>query len=347
MKRLELLAALKRVMPGVEEKNTLLEGANSFMFDGEWIKTFNDEISVSYPFDSGVECLVKAQEFFKILSRIEADEIKILMLDDGKLQMSGGKTVLKMVSSDSSSLIKLVDNLALSGIKWDKLPKDFLKALKLSADFAATNKAFSSLCGVSFGNDGLAASDRIRAGFYKLKTRGIKEDFVLSTGSVRELIKFEELEEFSIGESWIHFKDKNGLLFSVRKIVVDFPREAIKKFLDFEGVDDHVYSFPDSLKHSVERASVLSYSNDEGTEYVELSTDSKGNMIVSGAKQYGEIKEKIVKDAKWSFPKDVVLKIDPKVLIDLLGLGNEFYLKENRYILLRHGDFESIISLVS
>lgn len=347
MKRLELLEALKRVMPGVETKSSLLEGADSFMFDGEWIKTFNDEISASYPFDSGIKCLVKAQEFFKILSRIEADEIKMVMLDDGKLQMSGGKTVLKMVSSDSSSLVKLVDNLALAGIKWNKLPKDFLKALKLSADFAATNKAFSSLCGVSFGNDGLAASDRIRAGFYKMKIREFKEDFVLSTGSVRELVKFEALEEFSLGDSWVHFKDKNGLQFSTRKVVVDFPRAAIKKFLDFEGVDDHVYSFPANLGHSVERASVLSYSNDEGSEYVELSMDQKGNMIVAGAKQYGEIKEKIAKDDKWSFPKDAVLKIDPKVLIDLLSLGNEFYLKENRYILLRHGDFESIIALVS
>ena len=97
MKRIELLDALRKVMPGIGEKNILLEGADSFMFDGGWLKTYNDSISVSYPFNSGIKCLVKAQELFKLLNLLETDEVKILILSDGKFQLSSGNTTLKTI----------------------------------------------------------------------------------------------------------------------------------------------------------------------------------------------------------------------------------------------------------
>jgi len=346
MKRTELLEALRKVMPGVEEKNALLEGADSFMFDDKWVKTFNNEISASYPFDSGIKCLVKAQEFFKVVSRIESDEIKMIMLDDGKLQLSGGKTTLKMVSSDSSSILALVDNLALDGIKWVKLPANFISALRLTSSFATTDKAYSSLCGVSVARDGLAASDRFRAGFYSMEVRSLKKEIVLPIGAVTELIKFEDVDEFSVGEAWIHFKSKTGLQFSMRQVKIDFPRQAIREFCSVDpSVLGEKYSFPEKLSQSIEMASILTFSN-EGSEYIDLTLDAKDNLLVTGAKQYGEIKEKILKDDKWSFPKNVTLKINPKLLNRMLSLGRDFYLKENRYLLIKEGDFESILALV-
>jgi hypothetical protein len=69
-------------------------------------------------------------------------------------------------------------------------------------------------------------------------------------------------------------------------------------------------------------------------------------MIVSGAKQYGELKDKIVKDAKWSFPEDVTLKVQPAHFAALLALGNQFYLKDNKYILMKSATFECILALI-
>lgn len=346
MKRLELLEALKNVMPGVEEKNTLLQGADSFMFDGKWIKTFNNEISASYPFDSGIKCLVKAQEFYKILSLIDTDEIKMTMLSDGKLQLAGGKTVLRMVSIDSSSIRELVDNLSIDSIKWNKLPKDFIKALDVTSGYATNNKAYPSLCGISLGRDGLVATDKIRAGFYSLEFRSLKKEVLLPIGAANNLVKFDDLEEFSVADSWIHFRTKKGLQFSTRKVDVEFPRQGIKNLLTFEDVDKTVYSFPVNLTNSINKASVFSFSDDSGAVYIELSVKENGNLIVSGAKQYGDVEDFYEPDGKWSFPKGVTLKIMPKMLSDLLSLGNEFYVKEERYLLARFGTFDCIISLV-
>ena len=129
MKRIELLDALRKVMPGIGEKNILLEGADSFMFDGGWLKTYNDSISVSYPFNSGIKCLVKAQELFKLLNLLETDEVKILILSDGKFQLSSGNTTLEMIVLSSEVFSSMVDNLALDSVSWIKLPEDFSKAL--------------------------------------------------------------------------------------------------------------------------------------------------------------------------------------------------------------------------
>ena len=346
MKRLELLEALKNVMPGVEEKSTLMLGADSFMFEDKWIKTFNNEISASYPFDSGIKCLVKAKEFFKILSLIESDEVKMVMLDDSKLQLSGGNTILKMSSIDSSHILELVDNLSLDSIKWNKLPADFVKALNIISGFACVNKAYPSICGVSMARDGLVASDRIRGGFYSLEFRSLKNETILPIGAVFELIKLDDLEEFSIGDSWIHFKTKRGLQFSTRKFDLEFPREQIKNFLKFEDVDQTKYSFPEGLAKSIGVASVMSHLTDSGYEYIELYVDDKDQLILSGEKQNGVVKRIHKPDGKWSFPKNSKLNISPKMLADLLSLGNEFYVKEDRYLMAKIGNLDCIVSLV-
>jgi len=345
MKKAELLKALAMVMPGVGEKSTLLEGANSFMLDGDWVKTFNDEISVSFPFPVGVKCMVKAQEFFKIVSRIDSEDIRMVILDDGRLQLSGGKTTLKMVSSDPKGILALVDNLSLSSVDWVKLPADFKKALNVCSGFAATNSARIGLYGVSVGRDGLTASDGVKAGFYSMEIPSLESPFIIPTGSVRELLKFGDVSEFALGDSWIHFKSTEGVTFSARKVGAEFPRERIRDLINFDNAEKKVYSFPPDLVQSVLTASVMSCSTDSGVEYVDISLDKKGNLIVSGAKSFGEVKDKILPDKSWDFPEGVIFKINPANLAAMFSLGREFYIKEKKYMLMKVGDFESILAL--
>jgi DNA polymerase III sliding clamp (beta) subunit (PCNA family) len=344
MNRIDLVNALRMVMPGIGDKNVLLEGSSSFMFDGDWVKTFNDEISVSYPFKTGLKCLVKAKEFYDVLSKMESEEIKLDLLKDGKLQLSSGKTVLKMASLDISSLAALVNNLSLENIKWRPLSENFLKGLDICSQFASTDTSFSSLCGVSVDDDGLIASDRTRAGFYRLLVK-TTEDFILRIGSVKDLIKFKSISQFSVGESWIHFRDEDGVCFSVRKYKVEFPRDTIKKFMDFDNAGEE-YCFPEELKSSIERASVMAFSTKEGNEYVSLSLDKKGDLIVTGSKEFGEIEERIIKSKDWSFPRETTIQVNPACLLSSLSIGRKFFIKENQFLLMKNGNLESVIALI-
>jgi len=349
MKRIELLDALRKVMPGIGEKNILLEGADSFMFDGGWLKTYNDSISVSYPFNSGIKCLVKAQELFKLLNLLETDEVKILILSDGKFQLSSGNTTLEMIVLSSEVFSSMVDNLVLDSVSWVKLPEDFSKALSLSSQFAASASVYSSLCGVSLASNGLAASDKIKAGFYRMDI-DINDEVVIPIKSVMELAKVSNLSEFSCGDSWIHFRNEEGLCFSTRKMDVDFPRQTIEGFFDFsetELMKLEICSFPEGLKLSVERAEIMSFSGDLGQDdYIELSIDSKGSLIVEGQRSYGQIREKIPESLEWSFPKGFKLMIKPQYFLSLLSLGNKFFIKDKSFILMKQDDFSCIMALV-
>ncbi len=344
MERLKLVDALKKVMPGIGEKETLLEGTSSFMFDNEWIKTFNDTISVSYPFKTDIKCLVKAQEFFKILSKMENDEVTMIV-EGEKLLITSGNTSLKMVITDSSNLTSLVDNLSLESSQWGKLPENFTTGLKSCTIFAATNKAYESLCSISVGKDGIISSDNFRAGWFHIDV-DMEEEFILPIDAVKNLVQIENLIEYSQNTAWAQFRNKEGLYFSVRKISTDFPRDAIKGFLDFSFVkDSEEYSFPEKIKSAVERAAILSSVNSDGREYIEMLLDKKNNLIIKGSKQFGEIEDKIAPDEKWKFPKDLILKIDPRYFGDMLSIHNKFYVRDDKYILMRNGNFDSIVAL--
>ena len=140
MKRVELINTLKKVLPGVEDKS-IIEGANSFFFDEKWVKTFNDSIAVSYPFETGLKCSVKAQEFFKVVSKIESEDVRMVLLEDGRLQLSAGKTVVKMASMEADTILKAVDNLSLLCLKWETLPKDFLRMVRFASKYSSSRIA--------------------------------------------------------------------------------------------------------------------------------------------------------------------------------------------------------------
>lgn len=341
-KRLDLINALKQVMPGVEEKTIGFDVANAVMFDGELVKTFNDSISVSYPFKTDIECLVKAKELFVVLNKIDSENIRMVLLDNNKLQISGGRTTLKMTTLDPSKFVSLVDNLLLQNSEWVELPDEFCEGLRLCNAFSCSDSARPSLSGVFVVGDGLAASDSIKAAFYHLDTN-VGEPFMVPGRVVNDLVKIGKLDEFSVSGGWVHFRNDKNACFSFRRVNIDFPIEQIKGYLDFEGLDEE-HQFPEELFKSIERASVFSYSNDAGSEYVEIFVDKRGNMIVSGGKQFGQIKEKIAK-GDWSFPKESRITVNPKIFMDMISMNRKFYLK-NKLILMRTGKLDSVSALL-
>jgi DNA polymerase III sliding clamp (beta) subunit (PCNA family) len=349
LKRSLLLEALKQVMPGVEENAVVFDIANAVMFDGSWVKTFNDSISVSYPFESEIKCLVKAKELFAVINKGDSEEIRMVMLDGGKLQISGGRTTLKMTTLDRTKFISLVDNLSLSDAVWNPLPEDFCTGLRFCCSFSANNSAYAALCGVSIATDGLAASDGRKAAIYHFPKDSfcVEEEFVLPVKAVVNLVKVAGLKEYSMVGGWVHFRNEAGVCFSTRRIDTEFPREQINGYLNFSGLGvKEEYQFPAGLAKSIERASVLSFSDEVGSDYVEISLDKKGNMIVSGGKEFGEIKEKIAK-GEWSFPDGGVIKVNPKVFVDMLHLNQKFFLKNNKFLLMRTGSLDSVLALVA
>ena len=77
----KMISILKKCLSGVETKdNLLLEGADTLLFDGEYVHTYNDTISVSVKLTesmNGLKGAIKADELYKIISKLLAESLRI------------------------------------------------------------------------------------------------------------------------------------------------------------------------------------------------------------------------------------------------------------------------------
>ena len=129
--RVELLTALEATLPGVTTKADLFEGMDAFVFDGECVKTYNEDIAVAYPLKTGLLCVVRAKEFYKIVLKLTVDTLD-LSVEENNLVVKGGKTKIKMTLLPEDVLGKVMRGTHAEAVTdWKPIPEDFFKALNL------------------------------------------------------------------------------------------------------------------------------------------------------------------------------------------------------------------------
>jgi len=343
LNRKDLVNALGIVMPGVDNKGLAgITGGDSFVFDGQWIKTYNDSVAVSYPFETGISCTVKADKLYQSLNKMKGDEIS-LELGDNVLTVKCGITTLSApVFEDSNVNQKIVDNLTLEGVEWKDLPKGFIEGLKSSIFSVSSNTAYGSLCGVCFESSNILSSDNFRATWSIISE--MVDGFLLPSTSAKELLKLNGLEKYFVTDSWVHFMSDKGVIFSVRLWSNDFPVDRIKELFPTKEIGSK-YIFPEELVESINRVSNLSYEDDGFNAYggsVKL-TRVKDNLIVKGEKGGFKIEDKIKIDKK-TFPAKFDVMLPYESLKDILNRTREFYLCEN-FIYFEMENFKHIMAV--
>ena len=126
VKTKELLEAMKSCLPGIEAKETILEGADSFVFSGSKIHSYNDHISVSVPIKTNIIGAVKAADFYKLVSKLPGEEFE-LTAEEKSWKISCGTITAEMVLLSYSVLEKIN---AIEIKDWKDVPEDFYDALK-------------------------------------------------------------------------------------------------------------------------------------------------------------------------------------------------------------------------
>ena len=140
--RKRLLEELRAVMPGVDQKAPLLEGADAFQFYGGRLYSYNDAVSVSVETHlteimagdgeevQGLEGAIRAKELLALLTKLKQEELNAAVTD-GRLRLSakGIKAELPILEATLSEKIDLL------GIrsKWKPLPPEFQEALRTCA----------------------------------------------------------------------------------------------------------------------------------------------------------------------------------------------------------------------
>ena len=324
------LRILGGVRPGLATRGAVEQGTH-FIFTGDRILTYNDQICISYPFETDFKCTVPASEFYGILSGIEDEEVDVEVEGDRLfIEAKGMKACL--VVSFSEEIIDLVNALGLSGLKWSELPRNFLRGISFCLFSVSQDLTERFLSCIYVNGKDVVSSDDLRISHYEMEA-GISFPFLLPGTSAIELVKFE-VKRFCVGEAWIYFITDEGVVFCSRIIKGDYPDWSGN--FDFQGVK---FQLPRGLRRSIENVSVLA----DGEFDIEKRIDVEiggGKIRCRGERDIGWIENELEMEGG----EGVRFSINPLFFAKILERSTYMVHGEGR-ALFRTGFFRHLLSL--
>jgi len=321
MKRTELLDQLKKVMPGIDTSSNGIIGADAFTFTEEGIHTYNDLISVTVPYKSGIIGAVKSTKLFNLLAKMKADDIEITQGDE--LSIKGGRTKAKIKFIDSD-VEEFLNNLSIDNLKWEPCPKDFLEGLAL-CKIAASNSPFR---GIYVRGGKIFSTDEMRINVYDLSEK--MSQFWIDDPAIAELLKIaSDINELSVTDGWVHFRGESGVVFSCKKKAdEEYPFKELLRRRKTTKVDDALMqgTFPKNFGEAVERVSVFSDTMD-GFSIVHMDfTNTK--LILKTQMEIGEVQEEIILPEPLGIKGTIQTAADASFLTEAADRSLEFFLSK-------------------
>jgi DNA polymerase III sliding clamp (beta) subunit (PCNA family) len=340
--RAELIKALQMVIPGTAKGEALLSGTDTLVFSPDLIQTYNSHLSVSYPINVGVEGAVKAAELTKIVSKMSGSTLNLKSTEQN-LTISDDNTDLEMALVDSP-VGNLAAALDLESLDWDeyKLHKEFIQGITLCLFSVSKNhQSHGTLTGVRVDGNDILSTDNFRASFFRLENP--MPAFTIPGGSVTELLKIPNLDQFAISTAWAHFQNQDGVIFSAKIFATEYPSEAVKNLFPQEAPEVS-YSVPKGLDKALEQAAILSYSSESGGNYVSIYRE-RGKLVCKGEKEFGSIKTRIpVTPEEW--PEGIAIDINPQFLKDIMTKSRKFYVTDSGLVVFGGDNFYHLMTSI-
>lgn len=320
----QLLESLKKCMPGIETGNSVLQGADSFVFHNGKIFTYNDIISVSVPIEQTglveetVEGAVKAKEFYSIIEKFPSDEIEFVVKEKGWLLKCGrAEAELNLQEFDFESRLNDITPTE----EWIEVKDDFVQGIGVCQ--MTNNK--TALSGIYINGKDIISTDGYQINNFKMKNE--IPEFYISDKSSNELLKVPGIKFMQLQGSWVHFKSEDGTVFSVKTLQSSsFPYSKVKALVDsndFTKMELHA-KFPAEMFNAIERATSFGMEISERTA-VKLELSENG-IVVSSERTSGRYAEKISWEDKVEGVGDLVIYVDTTMMKFISNRSTEFYL---------------------
>jgi len=324
---------------------TGIEQAQHFIFADDRVLAYNDRIAISAPLPhkTGLRLTVPALDLHKILGDIAEDEVSLQMGEDGELAVSSTTTHAGLSTSAlEGHLLELITSLKLDELgNWHKLPKDFIKGVKLCAFVLSRDKANIAFSSVRVFPDRLLATDSWRISRYTWEegkdAADDDLDFTLPHDSVMEIGK-HDLAFFINKGGWVHFKNKEGLVFSARTVDIKFP--DCDQYLKLQG---ETINLPPGLAIALQSILVFSPGN-QADEREAVIVFGKGKVTCKSRNDRGWIERSVYMPGLKAPQNIPSIQVNPMFFLDVLKQTTSMAVGESRVKFVA-GTFEHIMNL--
>jgi hypothetical protein len=249
------------------------------------------------------------------------------------------------INSVESDIMEYLEGMEVEKLKWKAIPKDFWSGIRLCKISCST----SPHRGIFISEKLMMSADGIRLNYYDME-----EDFDtcwVDDPAWTELLKLPgEMVEYSVDDSWVHFRTKEGVMFSAkRKEEEYFPAEklqSIRAGITIED-DDVKCTLPKGVDRVIDRVAVLS-EDINNFSAIKVTVKAK-EMILESERISGRIREKVI------FPKPLKLKeafdfkADADFLSEAVRKVPDFYYKtgDTPSVLFQSESFTQIMATVN
>lgn len=303
--REELLHQLELVSPGLSTRD-IVEHSSCFIFKEGRVYTFNDEIFCSVPCDLGFEGAVASEPLLKILAKMPDESLEVVEEEGAAIFKGKRRRAEIRLQTEITDMIKNIEAIE-QPTKWKLLAEDFIEAVDLVKECAATDQSTFVLTCIHICPDRVEAADDYQTAQVKIDTK-FAGPALVRRDSMKHVCMLS-LTRFAETEKWIHFKNKEGLKIACRR-AHDLEYPDVSEVLKIEGA--HTSPLPKGMGEICERAEVFSADNpDDNLVKVEFVT---GRVKVTGRGTKGAYTESRKINYKG---EGVAFYITPKLLGDL------------------------------
>lgn len=276
IQREELQKKLRACRPGVELNNVALDGMDCFIFKNQRLYTYNGYVSVSVPIDYPFECVISASEFEKLIGAFRGKEVDI-EAGESSLTLTCGKASAS-IKFMSESIYKQILIITPKEPQWKPIPEGFAEQLSRCYITNMEMGASDKVDGIFIDKDGIFSTDRVVVNYAKLYEH--MDRIWLTSKVVKDLLKFDNIESYTLQDSWAIFKC-GEMMFACRKYMDDlYPIDTIRKVVSAQQTNGMSGTLPNEFSQAVSNCLIFGKEK-EGHVFINLEFQNDGIRVFS------------------------------------------------------------------
>lgn len=229
--------------------------------------TFNDEVACRKEIGISITGAIQATSLLDILSKLDEPELRVRENGDSELEFRGqGKGF--GVTKDAEIFLP-IDRVEMPE-KWRPLEKEFTEAIGLVQHCVSHDENNFILTCIHLHPEHIEACDNLQSMRCKVRT-GLKKSVLVRGNSLAHITTLG-MDQVALTQSWIHFKNQAGLIFSCRRYSDNY--HDLDQIMNFKG---HPMVIPKGMAVASERAAIF-------------AADKSGDPLVTVALSSGTIR---------------------------------------------------------